>query len=183
MKIYFDTEFTGLHQNTTLISIGLIAENGNTFYGEIIDYDKLQIDEWLQNNIINNLLYNGHYMVDENKENYRISWDKKTVSVALNKWLSQFSQVEWVSDVCHYDMVLLIDLLVGKALDLPYKIIGSSCHDINQDIAESYHINEIEAFDKLREDILKDANIFIDGDKHNSLYDAKVIKAISDYLY
>lgn len=26
MKIFFDTEFTGLHQETTLISIGLISE-------------------------------------------------------------------------------------------------------------------------------------------------------------
>jgi uncharacterized protein YprB with RNaseH-like and TPR domain len=33
MKIlnYFDTEFTGLHQNTTLISIGLIADTGDTY--------------------------------------------------------------------------------------------------------------------------------------------------------
>ena len=29
MKIFFDTEFTGLHKNTELISIGLIAENGH----------------------------------------------------------------------------------------------------------------------------------------------------------
>ena len=38
MKIFFDTEFTGLHKNTELISIGLIAENGNMFYGEITNY-------------------------------------------------------------------------------------------------------------------------------------------------
>ena len=40
MKIFFDTEFTGLYKNTELISIGLIAENGYTFYGEITNYDK-----------------------------------------------------------------------------------------------------------------------------------------------
>ena len=34
-KIFFDTEFTGLHQKTTLISIGLIAETGETFYAEL----------------------------------------------------------------------------------------------------------------------------------------------------
>jgi hypothetical protein len=33
-KIFFDTEFTGLHQGTTLISIGLISECGKTFYAE-----------------------------------------------------------------------------------------------------------------------------------------------------
>ena len=48
MKIFFDTEFTGLHKNTTLISIGLVAENGDKIYAELNDYDKSQIDEWLQ---------------------------------------------------------------------------------------------------------------------------------------
>ena len=37
MKIFFDTEFTGLHKNTTLISIGLVAENGKKFYAEFND--------------------------------------------------------------------------------------------------------------------------------------------------
>ena len=42
---------------------------------------------------------------------------------------------------------------------------------------------EILAFDKSREEILKDSNIEITGEKHNSLYDAKVIKAIYNCLY
>ena len=28
MKIFFDAGFTGLHQNTTLISLGLVTETG-----------------------------------------------------------------------------------------------------------------------------------------------------------
>ena len=34
-KIFLDTEFTGLHKNTTLISIGLVSECWGAFY----DYD------------------------------------------------------------------------------------------------------------------------------------------------
>ena len=64
-----------------------------------------------------------------------------------------------------------------------YGKINSACHDINQDIAEAYHISEILAFDKSREEILKDSKIEITGEKHNSLYDAKVIKAIYERLY
>ena len=48
MKVFLDTEFTGLRQNTTLVSIGLVAENGDTFYAELTDYDKSQVDHWLQ---------------------------------------------------------------------------------------------------------------------------------------
>ena len=55
MKIFFDTEFTGLHQKTTLISIGLISEDGSTFYAEFTDYDKSQIDDWIEKNVIANL--------------------------------------------------------------------------------------------------------------------------------
>ena len=185
MKIFFDTEFTGLHKNTELISIGLIAENGYTFYGEITNYDKSQVDDWIQENVINNLKHNGHHIIEETKESYEISMNFEDVSFALNKWLKQFDEVEWVSDVCHYDMVLLIDLLTnhGSALDLPYGKINSACHDINQDIAEAYHISEILAFDKSREEILKESKIEITGEKHNSLYDAKVIKAIYERLY
>ena len=185
MKIFFDTEFTGLHKNTELISIGLIAENGYTFYGEITNYDKSQVDDWIQKNVINNLKHNGHHIIEETKESYEISMNFEEVSLTLNKWLKQFDTVEWVSDVCHYDMVLLIDLLTnhGSALDLPYGKINSACHDINQDIAEAYHISEILAFDKSREEILKESKIEITGEKHNSLYDAKVIKAIYDCLY
>ena len=55
MNIFFDTEFTGLHQETTLISIGCVAETGEAFYAILNDYDKSQVDEWIQENVIANL--------------------------------------------------------------------------------------------------------------------------------
>lgn len=52
------------------------------------------------------------------------------------------------------------------------------CYDINQDIARYYKISQKEAFNKSREEILEENKIEIEGDKHNSLYDAKVIKEL-----
>ena len=52
MKIFFDTEFTGLHKDTTLISLGAISEDGQTFYAEFTDYDKSQVDGWIHDHII-----------------------------------------------------------------------------------------------------------------------------------
>lgn len=43
MKVFFDTEFTGLHQKTTLISIACITEDGKEFYAEFTDYDEAQV--------------------------------------------------------------------------------------------------------------------------------------------
>ena len=57
MRLFFDTEFTGLHKNTTLVSIGIIdSEGSKAFYAELTDYDATQIDDWLRENVISNLL-------------------------------------------------------------------------------------------------------------------------------
>ena len=47
-----------------------------------------------------------------------------------------------------------------------------------EDIAKHFGISEISAFDMSREQLLKNANIEIEGNKHNALYDAEVIRAI-----
>lgn len=108
--------------------------------------------------------------------------NKCEVAKALHIWLKQFDQVELVSDVCHYDMVLLIDLF-GTAFNLPDNV-SASCYDINQDIARYYKISQSEAFDKSREEILwdrwKDGSV--SGDKHNALHDAKVIRELYQIL-
>ena len=53
-KLFIDLEFTGLHQATTPISLGIISECGKTFYAEFTDYDRTQLNDWLEENIIPN---------------------------------------------------------------------------------------------------------------------------------
>lgn len=47
-------------KNTDLISIGLVSDNDEYFYREVIDYDKNKIDHWLEENIISNLKFGGN---------------------------------------------------------------------------------------------------------------------------
>ena len=49
MKLFFDTEFTGLHKDTTLVSIGIVSEDGKKFYAEFTDFDweSVHKDKWL----------------------------------------------------------------------------------------------------------------------------------------
>lgn len=180
MKIFYDTEFTGLHKDTSLISIGLVADNGKGFYGVVTDYDKTQLNDWLKENVIQHLYINK----SEHEANIEYHYDtKEKISKDLNKWLSQFNTIEWVSDVCHYDFVLLIDLIYGQALNIPYNKNSSVCYDINQDIAKLFEVSDIEAFNMSREHIV---SMFYDesvkGNKHNALYNAKVIKAIYEII-
>ena len=175
MKIFFDTEFTGLHQNTTLISIGLIAETGETFYAELTDYDKGQVDDWLQENVINNLmglepigkpnapisLPPGCYCGDKN----RIAWE-------LGRWLSQWDNVEMWSDCLSYDWVLF-NQLWGHAFNVPKNV-----YYIPFDICTLFKIKGIDP-DISRERFIE----WPDSDsKHNALWDAKVIKACYEKL-
>ena len=176
MKVFFDTEFTGLHKDTTLISIGCVDENGATFYAELTDYDQSQCDDWIKEHVIAHLKYNGEKCGSSAAGHTEISATKEEVKEYLTAWLSNYDEVQFVSDVCHYDMVLLIDIF-GHAFKLP-KGVNAACHDINQDIAEHYGCSETEAFDKSREGILADYDLAIEGDKHNALYDAQVIKRI-----
>lgn len=127
------------------------------------------------------LLYNTKRTNDDFTE---VVGDSDWIREALSEWLSQFDSIQFVSDVCHYDFVLLIDLLTGgkTALDLPDNI-SAVCHDINSDIARHYGISDKEAFDKSREEIVLElCGHEIDGVKHNALYDAEVIKAIYDEI-
>lgn len=182
MNIFFDTEFTGLHKNTTLISIGLVSADGRTFYAELTDYDEGQCDEWIKGNVIDNLLFKNECFVRRDRHGEQeVRGTKQQAAAYLRRWLSQFDDVQLVSDVCHYDMVLLIDIF-GTAFDLPENV-SASCHDINQDIAKHYGISEKNAFNKSREAILAENSTLIGGEKHNALYDAFVIREIYKIIH
>lgn len=191
MKLFFDMEFTGLHKNTTPISLGIVSEDGKKFYAEFKDYDVNQCDEWIKDNVLHHCIMGG------NKELFSRYTDDTSLSGVvgftlqimdyLQDWLSQFDTIQFVSDVCHYDFVLLIDLLTngGTALDLPENI-SAVCYDLNMDIARHFHISDAEAFDMSREQVMKDIcgqEDIVTGDKHNSLYDAEVIRAIYKEIF
>lgn len=172
-KIFLDTEFTGLHQNTTLISIGLISECGKTFYAELTDYDKTQIDGWLQENVIDNLsnqmMLNNSY---EGIENVRCKCDTKILKLYLSQWFEQFEQVEIWSDCLSYDWVLF-NQIFGHAFNIPKNV----CY-IPFDICTLFKIKGIDP-DINREDF---SNMKGGSKKHNALWNAKVIKSCYDKL-
>lgn len=227
MKLFFDTEFSGLRKDTELLSIGIIAESGEAFYAEITDYDPrlgadIEFDnymsaeeiyklcetsktfsnaKWIQENVISKFFLNNpegpQYATFESffsKDKFTtIRSSKFDVGWTLYKWLEMLSKkstlLTFVSDVSHYDFVLLIDLLVnvlGKtALDLP-KYICPACYDINQLIMEKHNCSMHKAFDMNREEIAMHRDlsrkyheiIKDDSLKHNALFDAIVIQCI-----
>lgn len=186
MLIFFDMEFTGLRKNTAPISLGMVTEHGDTFYAEFTDYNKNHCDRWIQQNVLKNLLFKERESFCDGFKNVRVKGGRMAVSDALNEWMMEVvdNNAQFVSDVCHYDFVLLIDIIThGKtAMHLP-GWISAVCHDINQDIARHYGISDAEAFDKSREEIVMELCAEpVQGEKHNSLYDSMVIKAIYEEI-
>lgn len=182
MLIYFDTEFEGLYRDANLISMGFVSETGKKLYVEFSDIDEYVQDAWIQDNVLKNTVKYGELTLKDlpNDTQYYCS-SKYDIKDKLVEWLLQFNeQIYFVTDVGHYDFVFLIDLF-GSAFDLP-KFITPTYYDINQDIAKHYNCSLMEAFDKSREDILKEYNINVEGLKHNSLYDAEVIKELYKIL-
>lgn len=190
MKLFIDKEFTGLHKNTTLISVGIISEDGREFYCELNDYDKNQIDDWLQQNVIENLMYetpkvgeNEYYSAIRSKNN-NIGSDlycdyslycrsnKLELKDHLTLWLSQFEEVEIWGDCISYDWVLFNDIF-GHAFNIPKNV-----YYIPFDLCTLLKVKNIDP-DISREEF---SNIDIDVEKHNALYDAKVIKACYEKL-
>lgn len=172
-KIFFDEEFTGLHQNTTLISIGLVAESGETFYAEFNDYDKSQVDDWLQEHVISNLKYNGIFQILEKKNgNILYKSSKENVWKKLEEWLGQFGEIEMWSDCLSYDWMLFNEFF-GGARNIPKFI-----YYIPFDICTLFKVKDIDP-DISREEF---SDMTDDIEKHNSLWDAIVIKKCYDKL-
>ena len=126
MRLYLDTEFTGLHKNTTLISIGVVSDDGKTFYAELSDYDEKQIDSWLKENIIDNLYIKKSDIgridfINKDKTSINVYGNKKYVKNAFKLWFEQFENIEIWSDCLAYDWVLFNDLF-EHAFNIPNNI-------------------------------------------------------------
>jgi len=161
MKIFFDTEFTGLHQNTTLISLGCISECGMPFYAEFVDYDKNQVTPWVKENVLPNLgpVEGVNRLLDN------------SIGIGLHfmEYLEQFLNVEFWGDVCAYDWVLLRQLLRNQ---LPPFV----CY-IPFDIATLFAVKHINP------DISREAYCGIElKRKHHAFDEAKLIKACHEKL-
>lgn len=179
-RVYWDCEFTGLHKNTTLISIALVGDDNKCFYAEFNDYDDSQIDSWLEENVMNKLIMT--HIQDEYSARIdnvvHVKGNVRYVASELDKWLSRYNDdiVEMWSDCLAYDWVLFVDLY-GHAFDIPnniYYIPFDICT-----LMKAYGVDP----DISREEFIASENlIYNKNNKHNALHDVLMIKACHEKL-
>jgi hypothetical protein len=182
MRIFLDTEFTGLNQHTTLISIGLAAENGAIFYAEFTDYNKSQVNNWLISNVL--LQLSGKLsdagQADVNSVHF-CQGSTEAIAKDLRLWLAQFGgkvSVEIWADVMAWDWILFCEIF-GGAFSLPEQV-----HYIPRDLSTLLIIKGIDpdiTREKLGNVTWSHATIKIA--KHHALYDALLEKDIFEKIY
>jgi len=176
MRVFFDSEFTGLRQDTTLISLGLVADDGSMFYAEFTDYDRTQVFDWLEENVLQHLWLSRP---DQPRPWYGGSdklvtclGNRREVADRLREWLSQWERVEMWGDIIPFDWVLLNELW-GGIFNIPPNVFYI-CYDICT-------LLKIKGYEPTinREEFAAFAGA---ENKHNALYDALVIKACYEKL-
>lgn len=180
-RLFLDTEFTGLTQDTSLISLAIVADSGEQFYAEFTDFNSSKIADWLQENVIDQLFLNKNNTC-QNLAQYYILGTKTEIAKALKLWIAQFRPnnndngpfLQIWADVPHYDWVLFCELF-GGAFGLP-----DSIHYMPMDMATLLFIKGIDL--DIDREALANTEDLKALKKHNALYDTLVIKSIFENL-
>lgn len=120
MDLFMKAKFTGLQQNTTLLSLGLVAEDGRSFYAEFTDYDESQCDGWLYDNVFPKLELKDNCFTDI-LGCVNVRHNTRFITAELEEWLEQFENVVIWSDCGSHDWVLFCELF-GGALRIPKNV-------------------------------------------------------------
>lgn len=177
LKIFLDTEFTGLQQYTSLISIGLAAENGYMFYAEFTDYDQTQMETWHQQNVLP--LLSGNLRIGFNAkvdDRMFVRGDRYDIGRILRNWFARFggkNSVEIWADVLAWDWVLFCELF-GGAFGIPEQI-----HYIPRDLSTLLYLQGIDPdMDREKLGTVDWSHPALKLARHHALYDALLEKSI-----
>ena len=200
MNLYLDTEFTGLVQKTSLISLALLDEDGNAFYAEFNDYTYPNYveREFLATSVIpqltpNHLIDNTtvqtivdvedgylHSLVNRLKEQGDLTQirfvcgNKNFISVDLANYLRRYQEIKIWSDCLAYDWVLFCGLF-GGALSIPRNI-----YYIPFDLSTAFLMSGIDPdVNRLEFSDLKSSEY----SAHHALTDAAAIRRCVNKLY
>lgn len=172
MNLYYDSEFTGLHQTTTLISLAFVADDGREFYAEFSDYNHEQCDEWIKQNVL------SHTRWLQKADAKAGCWEEGALTCsygdreqnrqALTTWLAHYEQIEIWADCLAWDWVLFCQLF-GGAFGTPQQI-----HYMPLDLVTLFNAKGLDPdTDRIKFAALPPKQNL---QRHNALYDAHVIR-------
>lgn len=177
MKIYYDTEFLEDGKTIELISIGLVAEDGEELYcisGEA-PVDAIYRHDWLRLNVFPHLplKYNariGHVEWDDEHPDFAKNvWSRKIIATATKSFILSKSDPELWAWYGAYDHVALCQLW-GPMSNLPDGI-PMWTNDLRQ---------EVHRLEKLLNKPIRLP--VLNSELHHAMADARELKARADWL-
>lgn len=117
MKYFLDTEFIEYPGCIDLISIGIVAEDGRTFYVENSDVDWSKASQWVLDNVKSKL------------GNGEVAYSKKEIAGLILEFIGTDKPSFW-GYYADYDWVVFC-WLFGTMMELP-KGFPMYCNDIKQ---------------------------------------------------
>lgn len=120
-RVFFDLEFTSLHQKAQPISIGCVTDSGpQTFYAEFSDYDPVLLSPWVIDNVLPKLHLKRLGSNDGGIEHATAyKGVSRSIATMLASWLRKLAHeyggpIEMWGDVLPYDWVIFCELYGGS---------------------------------------------------------------------
>lgn len=142
MKYFLDTKFIERPGSIQLISIGIASEDGRTFYAENTTFDERDADDWIVENVLENLKwYNcrtdtmnlGDFRNDDTC--YEVFGNQTLIRNSLLYFFKWDTEIEFWGYYADYDWVIFC-WIFGKTRELP-KGFPMYCRDLKQLLDES----------------------------------------------
>jgi hypothetical protein len=136
-RIYYATEFTKLSQNSELISLALVSDDGRTFYAEVDGWNRekaIMENPFLIKNVLPFLIYENDpiYKQTDILQAYKLKDCRLEIARRLQEWLMQFSAVEFWGDVQSYGWMHLCELFGGA---IEFAKLNPNISYISMDVA------------------------------------------------
>jgi len=107
MKYFYDTEFIEDGKTIDLVSIGIIAEDGRTYYAISKEFDANKADDWVRKNVLSKLEVNSS-----------VYWkSREQIKEDIIAFIGEEKPELWAY-YADYDHVVLCQLF-GRMIDLP----------------------------------------------------------------
>jgi hypothetical protein len=167
-KVFFDTEFTRIGQNTTLVSIGFISESAETLYIELSDYDRTQVTPWLETHVMR-LLHRTETVTTAQARDRVAQWFEA---------IHPQGKIQLISAGKDIDNILLYNLWAEVQ---PGSTLKTWRDRLPAAIDHKWHLDMDTAFALFGVDPNQERAALVEspveGEAHHALYDARMIKA------
>lgn len=138
MRYFLDTEFIERPGSIQLISIGIVSEDGRTFYAENTSFDEREANDWVRDNVLNKLRWwrsQGGAHLDICSNRVEVCGRLTLIRGSLLGFFGSDPYPEFWGYYADYDWVIFC-WIFGKMIDLPSGF-PMYCKDLKQLLDES----------------------------------------------